>query len=445
MSAGTIFSVLMFLFISTLSLAAESNLPAIAVIPVFDDSENNYSMEELLITAENVFSESGRFRVVDVTSHELYIWEPEDQTIRLQTIAADMSVDLFMLMDVSVPQTDERELVGDSILTSRSTSIDITGRFYSSGGGLLGSVRERRRQGFTGSTSMDIGTLALNGVREVAERSLAEIFPFEFTFTAGPGPELAMPVGTAGGVTKGMVFSVIARSDGIPRSSQEYRALGSHGILQITDAGSFECRGTLIAGTVIEGARVTAIESPAPAILSLSYTVLPTEVVPGDNLTGEEAETSQLMSQAEFGGETGKWGLSLGGFLYSGVVPRMSSIGIRGEAGARIPVVAPSLALRSCVGFEAAFLSQNTRADSISSSASTATIAGTASLDLEWLFSGRFGLHAGCTGRIGTAADSWGVQSSTGYNRDALPGELYYAEIKQAPVSFSAGLTYMIY
>jgi len=196
---------------------------------------------------------------------------------------------------------------------------------------------------------------------------------------------------------------------------------------------------------VIEGARVTAIESPAPAILSLSYTVLPTEVVPGDNLTGEEAETSQLMSQAEFGGETGKWGLSLGGFLYSGVVPRMSSIGIRGEAGARIPVVAPSLALRSCVGFEAAFLSQNTRADSISSSASTATIAGTASLDLEWLFSGRFGLHAGCTGRIGTAADSWGVQSSTGYNRDALPGELYYAEIKQAPVSFSAGLTYMIY
>ncbi len=97
------------------------------------------------------------------------------------------------------------------------------------------------------------------------------------------------------------------------------------------------------------------------------------------------------------------------------------------------------------MGFEAAFLVQNTRADSISSSANTATISGIGSVNLEWLFSGRFGIHAGCVGRFGTPADDWTVTSYTGYNRQALPGELYYAEIKQPPVSFSAGLTYMVY
>lgn len=447
MSAGKTFSLMLPLLIfTTLSMAEESNLPGVAVIPVFDDSGNNYNLEELLLTAEEVFLESGRFRVVDISSHELYVWEPEEQTFRLQTIAADLSVDFFMLLDVSVPETDVLEIPGDTLSVTRNTSINITGRFYTSGGSLLGSVRERRRgQGFNGSTSLDPGELAENGVKQVAERSLAEIFPFEFSFTAGTETELIMPVGAAGGVNEGMIFSVIARSTGIPRSSDEYRALGTNGLIQVIHAGSSESRGRLISGTVVPGAYVTAIENQAPGLLSLSYAVLPTEVVPGDNLSGEEAETSQLMSQAEFSGETGKWGLSLGGSLYSGVVPRLSSVGIRGEVGARIPLSAPSLALRACAGFEAAFLSQNTRADSISSSASTATIAGTASIDLEWMFSGRFGLHAGCIGRVGTSADSWSVQNWAGYNRDALPGEVYYAEIKQAPVSISAGLSYMIF
>jgi hypothetical protein len=215
--------------------------------------------------------------------------------------------------------------------------------------------------------------------------------------------------------------------------------------MQITGAAANSGRGRLIAGSLVDGARVTAVENSTPGILSLSYVVLPTEVVPGDNLAGEEAETSRLVNQAEFTGGTCKWGLSLTGTMLSAVIPRMSTIGIRGEVGTRIPLSSPSLALRIGVGFEACYLNQNTRADSISASANTATVAGTVSADVEWLFSSRFGLQAGCTGRIGPSADKWTVTDWRGYNRDAHPGELYYAEVKQPPVSFSAGLSYMIY
>lgn len=440
------FVFVLLVFVPVLLAAEDVNLPGIAVVPVFTDAAGNYSEEELIEAAEAVFSESGRFHVVDVSSHDCYRGDPAEQTIRLRSMAADRSVDLFMLLDVSVPETSVSHGSFDSMFVTRDTEINVTGRFYTSEGSLLGSIRENRHSGgLSGSTSVDIEAIALNGVREVAGRSLTEIFPYEFTFSAGLGPLYTIPVGTAGGIQKGMVFSVVARSEGIPRSSQEYSALGSHGIMQIMNSRHQESTGRLVAGRLVEGATITAIENSSPALLSITYAVLPTEVLPGAGLSGEESETDKLVSQAEFSGATGKWGFSLGGALFSGVMPRMSSIGIRGEMGTRIPLASPSVGLRLGAGFEAAFLTQNTRSDSISSSATTATFSGTGTLNLEWMFSGRFGLHAGCTGRLGTKANSWSVTTWNGYNRDALPGELYYSEIIQPPVSFSAGLTYMVY
>lgn len=444
--SACLYAFIILLAVPALLTAEDVNLPRIAVIPVFQDPAENYSETELIQAAETVFLESGRFQVVDVSGHQDYRGEPADQTQRLRSIAAGLSVDLFMLLDVSVPETSAYSGAADSMFSPMDTEIDVTGRFYSSEGSLMGSVRENRHSGgFSGATSIDLEHLAVNGVREVALRSLDEIFPYEFSFIAGSGPIYSMPVGTAGGIQKGMVFSVVARSQGIPRSSQEYNALGSHGIMQIMDSQQQESTGRLLSGRIVEGATLTAVENPSPAVLSLTYAVLPTEVVPGDGLSGDEAETSRLVSQAEFSGATGKWGLSLGGALFSAVIPRMSSIGIRGEMGTRLPLSSPSIALRLGVGFEAAFLTQNTRADSITSSANTATISGTGSVNVEWMFSGRFGFHTGCTGRIGTSADSWSVTTWNGYNRDAYPGEIYYAEIKQPPISFSAGLTYMVY
>jgi hypothetical protein len=438
--------VCLFLAFSMNAMAQEANLARIAVIPVLQDPSQEYNTEELILAAENCFLESGRFEVVDASSHAAYSGPPDDQIVRMQSMASDLSIDLFMLLDVSAPYTEVNHGTADSLFVTRNTSLDVTGRFYTSEGSLLGSVREKEYSGsLSSSTSVDLENLAVQGVLQVVERSLNEIFPYEFSFIADAGPVFHIPVGTVNGVKKGMVFSVLARSDGIPRSDQEYMALSSHGLIQILQASENTSEGRLIAGRIISGARITGVENSAPALLALSFAVLPTEVVPGDNLTGEEAETSKLINQAEFTGATCKWGLSLSGTLFSAVIPRMASIGIRGEMGTRLPLASPSLALRLGIGFEAAYLTQNTRADSISSSANTTTIAGTANADIEWMFSNRFGLHAGCLARIGTTADNWSVKSWTGYNRDALPGELYYASIRQPPVSFSAGLTYMIY
>ncbi len=435
------------LFCSTsVSIADQTGLSRIAVVPVFNDTVQNYDTEALVSAAEDVFMQSGRFEIVDASSHEYYSGEPGDQTIRLQSMAADLGINMFMLLDVSSPYRDEAFSESDSLFSSRNTAVDITGRFYTSEGSLLGSVRETMNsRNLHGSATADLENLALRGVVIVAQRSLNEIVPYEFSFTVGEGPVYEVPFGYNSGIEKGRVFSVVALSQGIPRSAEEYRQLGSHGIFQIIGCTANSGRGRLIAGELVEGARVTAIENSTPGIVTLSYAVLSTEVVPGDNLTGDDAETSRLVNQAEFTGGTCKWGLSLTGTLFSSVVSRMSSIGIRGEMGIRLPLSSPSLALRTGVGFEASYMNQNTRADSISSSANTATIAGTASVNLEWMFSGRFGLQVGCTGRLGSSADSWNVTDWRGYNRDALPGELYYAEVKQPPVSVSAGLSYMIY
>ncbi len=428
------------------AVADETNLSRIAVIPVFSDAMENYDAEELKTAAEGVFIRSGRFEVVDASLHSEYQLSPDDQNLRLRAMAADLNIDMFMLLDVSSPHTDVSHGTADSLFVTKNTSVDITGRFYTSEGSLLGSVREKKYSGsLPGSTSVDLESLASQGVTQVAQRGLNEIFPYEFTFTVAGGPVFSIPMGTENGIDKGMVFSVVALSQGIPRSAEEYRQLSSHGILQILNSTEHSGTGRLIAGKMVEGARVTAVENSTPGILALSYAVLPTEVVPGDNLTGNEAETTRLANQAEFTGGTCKWGFSLTGTLFSGIMPRMSSIGIRGEMGTRLPLSSPSLALRVGAGFEACYLTQNTRADSISASANTATIAGTASVNLEWMFSSRFGIHAGGVSRFGSSADSWNVTDWTGYNRDALPGELYYAEIKQPPISFSAGLSYMIY
>ncbi|MCK5133023.1 MAG: hypothetical protein KAR40_12830 [Candidatus Sabulitectum sp.] len=442
---GRVIVAVLFSFV-LLAVADEANLSRIAVIPVFSDAVGNYDADELKTAAEEVFLQSGRFEIVDASSHADYQGAPDDQNLRLQAIAADLNINMFMLLDVSSPYTDVSHGNIDSLFVTRTTSVDVTGRFYTSEGSLLGSVREKKYSGsLLSSTTVDLESLALQAVVLVVQRSLNEIFPYEFTFTVTDGPVFSFPMGTDNGIDKGMVFSVVALSQGVPRSSEEYRQLSSHGILQITSSSENSGEGRLIAGNLVEGARVTAVENSTPGLLSLSYAVLPTEVVPGDNLSGEEAETSRLVNQAEFTGGTCKWGFSLSGTLFSGIMPRMSSIGIRGEMGTRLPLSSPSLALRAGIGFEACYLTQNTRADSISASANTATIAGTASVNLEWLFSSRFGIHAGCVGRLGSSADSWNVTDWRGYTRDALPGELYYAEIKQSTVSFSAGLTYMIY
>ena len=429
-----------------LATAENINLSKIAIIPVLNSEIDEAEAIELITSAEMIYEQSGRFEVVDVSSHSDYHGDPIDQTLRLQAIASDFDVDMFMLLDVSSPETDVNHGSAGTLAVTRNTSVNVTGRFYTSSGTLLGSIREREFSGsLNSSTEVDIKLLALRGIQQVVDRSLNEIFPYEFSFIISGGPEFAMPLGSVNGVRKGMVFVIVAESEGIPHSAEEYNRMRTHGVLQITSCSETSSTGRAVSGNLMSGAQVTAIENSSPGILSLNYAILPTEVVPGLNLSGEEAETSRLVNQAEFTGSTGKWGLSLSGTLFSGVLPRMASIGIRGEVGTRLPLASPSLGLRLGTGFEAAFLVQNTRSDSVTASASTTTIAATASANLEWLFSSRFGFNLGCTGRFGTDASGWNVTDYLGQNREAESHEVYYYEMKQPPVSFSLGLTYLVY
>jgi hypothetical protein len=330
----------------------------------------------------------------------------------------------------------------DSIVTTRSTSVEVSARFYTSDAALMGTLREiARGEGYAPSQQL----LALRGLETIVARSLLEMFALELTFTVDGGPVFNLPAGTDSGIRRGMVFSLVARSDGIPQSRAEYEGLHSRGIMQISRVTPTSSSGRLLTGSLVNGSTVTAIESSAPANVFLQMNLIPVEIVPGDGLTGDDAKDGRLMNQVELGGWTSRWGLAFGGSLVSGVLPRMSTIGVRGSVGAKIPLASPALALRLETGVETDFLIQDTRADTVSASANTVIFSASMAAGLEWLFSHHVGVQGAVAACFSSSANSWSVQDWRGYNRDALPGELYYTEVNPGLLTGRLGLFYMIF
>lgn len=64
---------------------------------------------------------------------------------------------------------------------------------------------------------------------------------------------------------------------------------------------------------------------------------------------------------------------------------------------------------------------------------------------LEWLFSHHVGVQGAVAACFSSSANSWSVQDWRGYNRDALPGELYYTEVNPGLLTGRLGLFYMIF
>lgn len=432
---------LMILCLIMFSTLSAENLPSLAVIPVFPPGQ--YDVPALVARAGELYEAGGRFRVTDLSEHPGYSGPPETLAYRLREMAASSGVDAFMVLDVGTPGYDSGfASVADSLVATRTTSIDVAARFYTSDAVLMGTIRETvRGEGFVSSQQV----LALRGVEAVVSRSMLEVFAMELTFEVGEGPLFTLPAGTDDGIRKGMIFSLVARASGVPQSRAEYERLQSRGILQITGASRNSSSGRLISGMLVRGSSVTAIETTSPANVFLQYAAVPVRIVPGDGLTGEEASDSRIMNQLEIGGWTSRWGLAFGGALVSGVLPRMSSIGVRGSLGARIPLSSPSLAFRVEAGVETDFLIQDTRADTVSASASAVVFGASAGVGLEWLFSAHVGLQGGVSAGITSRADSWSVQDWRGFNRDAKPGELYYAEVAPRAVTGRLGLFYMIF
>ena len=435
----TIFTAVALFFAGNL-LAA---FPRLAVVSIdFDD----FAPDTVLI--DEVFeelTESGRFQMVALGDDSFLDTSPDSLLSSLRTLAATRGVDIFLTLEVLTPrQSDRTVLRNDSLITYRTISVEVLGRFYSSAGNLIGTISNtvEREETLPYHYTPDTYRYAILSARELASRSILEIFPIEVTFTASDSEVFTIPAGIDQGISKGTVMAVVASSTGIPEDIYGYQHLRSRGLLQIMDSRSTNSTARLLSGLLIDGGTVTAIEQSAPAILFLEYAGFVMSSEPGAGLEDDAADWS---NNIRLGIETAKWGLCFGGGVTAGGLDHSSSIGIDFQFGTRIPLSSPSLGLRLTGGAEMAFHMQDVRSILLASNATAISAAAVADATMEYIFSGHLGFQLGVSGILSTSINSWTVREYTGNIRDAEPDELYYTELKQGPFGVHAGLMYFIF
>ncbi len=418
-----------------------AELPRIGVVS-FDTDD--FAPDDIILEAvRGELIRSGRFEVADLDSVAYLDVSPDLLIDRLRTIASDENLDIFLALEIPAAEEYDRTVFrNDSLITYRSITVDVLGRFYSSTGTLIGTIRNTVSREEMLPFAPDRYRLALTCAEQLAARSILELFPLEVTFTASDSQIFNIPVGREQGISSGMIMAVVAASSGIPDEISDYESLRSRGLLQISDVGNAQSTARLLSGHLVNGGTVTAIEQSAPAILYMEYNLLSMKVEHGEGLEGTDSEWS---SNIRLGVETGKWGLSFGGGLRAGGLEHSSSLGIDLLAGTRIPLFSPSLGLRLFGGGEVIFLMQDIRSDTLSSSSNAVCVAAIADASLEYLFSDNVGIQFGISGILGTAADSWTVQEYSGKVRDANPDEIYYTKMEYGPFSIHTGLIYMIF
>lgn len=429
------------IFIIVIAGTVSASFPRLAVISIdFDE----FAPDSVILGAVmDELAESGRFQIVELGDDSFLETTPDSFINSLRTLAANREIDVFLALEILYPEENDRTVFrNDSLITYRTVSVDVLGRFYSSTGTLIGTIRNTARKEDPLPFSPDRYRLAIQSAKELASRAILELFPMEVTFTASDSEVFTVPLGRDQGIGKGTIMAVIASSTGIPGDLSEYRQLRSRGLLQIMEVENSQSTARLISGRLIDGGSVTAVEQSAPAVLFLEYggTMISSE--PG---TGLEGDDSEWCNNVKLGIETAKWGLSFGGGVTAGGLEHSALIGIDLQAGTRIPLSSPSLGLRLAAGGELAFHMQDVRSTLISSNATAITVAAVADATMEYLFSGHLGIQFGVSAVLGTSADNWTVQEYTGYVRDAEPEELYYTELKQGPVGIHAGLMYFIF
>ena len=433
------FAALALIFAGTLSAA----LPRLAVVSIdFDD----FAPDSLLIA--EVFeelAESGRFQMVALGDDSFLDTSPDSLLSSLRSLAVTSGIDIFLTLEILNPsQSDRTVLRNDSLITYRTISVEVLGRFYSSAGILIGTINNTvdKEDILPYHYPPDTHRFAVLSARELASRSILELFPIEVTFTASDSEVFTIPAGIDHGISKGTIMAVVASSTGIPEDIYEYRHLRSRGLLQIMDSRNTHSTARLLSGLLIDGGTVTAIEQSAPAILYLEYAGFVMSSEPGAGLEDDAADWS---NNVRLGIETAKWGLCFGGGVTAGGLEHSSSIGIDFQFGTRIPLNSPSLGLRLTGGGELAFHMQDVRSILLASNATAISAAAVADATMEYIFSGHLGFQLGVSGILSTSIDSWTVREYTGNVRDAESDELYYTELKQGPFGIHAGLMYFIF
>jgi len=434
-----IIKTVMFMFIFTGLVSA--SLPRLAVVSIdFDD----FAPDSVIISEViDELAGSGRFQMVEIGDDSFLNTSPDLLMNSLRIIAADNGIDVFLALELLPPEERDRTTFhNDTLVTVRTVSVDVLGRFYSSTGTLIGTLRNTVSRDEILPFTPDTYRLAIQSAQELASRAILELFPMEVNFTASGDEVFTVPLGTDNGIDKGTVMAVVAVSSGIPDDISGYQHLRSRGLLQIMETGNTQSTARLLSGQLIDGGAVTAVEQSAPAAIFLEYSGNMLSSEPG---TGIESDNNEWSSFVRLGIEMAKWGFSFGGGVTTGGLEHSSSIGVDLQAGSRIPISSPSLGLRLSAGGQIAFLMQDVRSIYLTSSATAVSVSAVADATMEYLFSGHLGLQLGVTGILGTSADSWTVQETTGNVRDAEPDELYYTELKQGPVGIHAGLMYFIF
>jgi len=430
------------MFLLILTGAVSASLPRLAVVSIDLDE---FSPDDLIIASVMTeLEKSGRFQIVEL-GEDAYLNPSADSLMySLKTLAADRGIDVFLAMEILHPEeTDQTIFRNDSLITYRTVTVDVLGRFYSSTGTLIGTIRNSVTREEMLPYSPDLHRLASLSAQQLASRSVLELFPLEASFTASDSKVFSVPLGTDQGIENGTVMAVVASSfSGIPDDITGYEELRSRGLLQIIEAGTTQSTARLLSGRLIEGGTVTAVEQSAPAIMFLEYGGSMMSVEPGEGIQKDDLNWN---SNLRLGVETGKWGMSLGGAITAGGLEHSSMIGVNLQAGTRIPLSSPSLGLRLTAGGEIAFYMQDVRSTLLSSNATAISVSAVADAALEYLFSGHLGVQLGVTGYFGSTADSWTVQEYSGNVRDAEPEELYYTELKPGPAGIHAGLIYFIF
>lgn len=421
--------------------AVAASLPRFAVVSIDND---DFAPDSVILgIIQNEFTESGRFQVVDLGDDSFLETSPDSLLSLLRILASEQGIDIILAMEIIYQEDSDRTVFrNDSLVTIRNVSVDVLGRFYSSTGTLIGTIRNTVKREATLPYTPDRHRLAILSAEQLASRAMLELFPIEVVFTASDTEVFTIPFGTDHGINKGTVMAVVASSRGIPDTISEYQQLRSRGLLQVLETQSSQSTARLISGQLIDGGTVIAIEQTSPAIFFLEYCGLMMSVEPGAGLENDIAEWS---NNIRLGIETAKWGLAFGGGVTAGGLEHSSLIGIDLQAGTRIPLSSPSFGLRLSAGGELAFLMQDVRSDIIASSATAIAMAAVADATMEYLFSGHLGLQIGISGVLGSNATSWTVQEYSGNIRDAEPDELYYTELKNGPIGVHAGLIYFIF
>jgi hypothetical protein len=428
---------------AVLFLPAAASLPRLGLLPlaIHPAYDGQARMERL----EREFLESGRFDAVNMFEGSSVDLTPENLPYRLEEIASESALDILLLVEAREPTVRERtRYTGDSLIAIEEHTVELSGRFYSSNGRLIGSLSETVTREVRLPNRADTDAMSMTAADGLASKALIQLFPVEVSFQGMEGDMVSLPEGSAAGIRKGMVMSVVATAERMPTDQDDYRMLRSRGLVQITEVSPGSSRGRLLSGELVPGGPVTAVEAGAPAMITLSYQASPCDVVPGQ-AEGAGDNGSLLVSRLRLHGRTCKWGLGFGGVLNASTASNLSAIGVELYAGPRIPLSPPQLALRLNGGLGVAFLMQRTEGEEVSTDGSAITFGGVADVALEYLFSMHLGVEASVVGRLYTTADSWTVQNVYGETRDAQPSELYFTDFSEAPVSGSLGLFYLIY